>query len=127
MITTGGGLESDDGSLLVTLTVKEPGTSPDSASAAVTVATCTSLLFEGEREHARAGIPEINGGVLSILMVTGTVVARPTALLAEQVRVTPAVSPARSVGAHPVEEAIPDSGSVTVQFTVTALRYQPLW
>jgi hypothetical protein len=38
-ITTGGGLELDDGSFLVILTAKEPGRSPDTGSAAVTVAT----------------------------------------------------------------------------------------
>src|SRR5262245_7792485 len=60
------------------------------------------------------------------MMVTGTEVDRPAELLAEQVRVTPAVSAVRLVGVHPVEDAIPDSGSDTLQFTVTALRYQPL-
>src|SRR6185312_6017425 len=59
-------------------------------------------------------------------MVIGTEVDSPTPFVAEHVRVTPAVSPVRLVGAHPVEDAIPDSGSDTLQFTVTALRYQPL-
>ena len=56
----------------------------------------------------------------------GTDVEMPTPLVAEQVRVRPAVSAVRLVGAHPVEDVIPDSGSVTLQLTVTALRYQPL-
>lgn len=51
MIATAGGLEPDDGLLLVTLTVKEPATSPDTASVAVTVATCTNFGFTGEREQ----------------------------------------------------------------------------
>src|SRR5690242_20337451 len=59
-------------------------------------------------------------------MVMGTEVDRPTTLLAEHVRVTPAVSSVRLVGAHPVEDAIADSGSDTLQFAATALRYQPL-
>ena len=126
VITISGSLGSEDGSLLAPLTWKEPGASPDNASIAVIVATCTSLWFGGQREHSEAGIPEITGAVLSSLMVIGTEVDRPTALLAEQVRVTPAVSAGRLVGAHPVEDVIPDSGSDTLQFTVTALRYQPL-
>src|SRR6478672_12632833 len=59
-------------------------------------------------------------------MVIGAEAARPTAFVAEQVSVTPAVSLVRLVGAHPVEDAIPESGSDTLQFAVTALRYQPL-
>src|SRR5215510_6108856 len=126
VITISGSLGLDDGSLLAPVTFKEPGTSPDSGSVVVTVATCTSLWFGGQREHPVAGIPEITGGVLSTLMVTGTEVDRPAELLAEQVRVTPAVSAVRLIDVHPVEDAIPDSGSDTLQFTVTALRYQPL-
>jgi hypothetical protein len=72
------------------------------------------------------GIPEITGGVLSILMVMGTDVVRPTPFVAEHVSVTPAVSTVRLEGAHPVDVRIPDSGSDTLQLTVTALRYQPL-
>src|SRR5215510_5330788 len=126
VITISGSLGSDDGSLLTPVTFKEPGASPDNTSVAVTVATCTSLRFGGQREHPAAGIPEIAGGVLSTLTVIGTEVDKPTALLAAHVRVTPAVSPVRVVGEHPVEDAIADSGSETLQFTVTALRYQPL-
>jgi hypothetical protein len=126
VITISGSLGSDDGSLLAPVTFKEPGASPESTSAAVTVATCTSLWFGGQREHPVAGIPEIAGGVLSILMVMGTDVTRPTPFVAEQVTVTPAVSAVRLVGVHFVEDAIPDSASDTFQFTVTALRYQPL-
>src|SRR5689334_19090814 len=59
-------------------------------------------------------------------MVMGTEVDKPTPLVAEQLSVTPAVSSVRLVGAHPADDAIPDSGSETLQFTVTALRYQPL-
>src|SRR5262249_41234438 len=108
------------------VTFREPGTSPDSGSVVVTLATCTSLWFGGQREHPVAGIPEITGGVLSTLMVTGTEVDRPAELVAEQVRVEAAVSACGLVGAHRVEDAIRDSGSDTLQFAVTALRYQPL-
>ena len=54
---------SDEGSLLAPVTFKEPGTSPESPSPPVTVATFTSLWFGGQREHPAAGIPEITGGV----------------------------------------------------------------
>src|SRR5262245_30189452 len=59
-------------------------------------------------------------------MVIGTEVDSSLVLLAEHVRVMPAVSVVRFVGVHPVEDAIPDSGSDTLQPAVTALRYQPL-
>jgi hypothetical protein len=59
-------------------------------------------------------------------MVTGTDAVKPTPFVAEQVRVAPGVSTVRLVEVHPVEDAIPDSASDTTQFTVTALRYQPL-
>src|SRR5581483_4286605 len=125
VITISGSLGLYDGSLLTTLTFNEPGAS-DSASVAVTSATCTSLWLGGHIEHPAAGIPEITGGVLSILRVMGTDVARPTPFVAEQVRVMPSVSAVRLIGAHPVEDAMPDSGSDTLQLTVTAVRYQPL-
>ena len=50
----------------------------------------------------------------------------PAPFVAEQVKVTPAVSAVRVVGVQPVEDATPDSGSVTLQLAVTLLRYQPL-
>ena len=67
----------------------------------------------------------MTGGVLSILMVTGTDIDRPAPFVAEHVRVVPAVSFVRVVGEHELEEAMPDSGSVTFQLTVKLLRYQP--
>ena len=67
------------------------------------------------------------GGVWSILMVTGTDAVSPTPFVAEQVRVTPAVSVVNVVEVHPEDDAIPDSGSVTFQETVTVLRYHPLF
>ena len=73
-----------------------------------------------------AGIPAITGGVLSILIVTGTELESPAPLVAEHVKVMPAVSAVRFVMVHPEEDVTPDSGSVTLQFTVTLLLYQPL-
>ena len=63
---------------------------------------------------------------MSILIVTGTDADRPAPLVAEQFKVAPGVSVVRVVLVQPEEDAIPDSGSVTLQVTVTLLRYQPL-
>lgn len=120
------GLAGSEGSLLVPVTLNEPGASPDNASSALTVATVTILLFGGHKVQPPDGIPDIRGGVLSILIVTDAELDRPALLIAEQVRVTPEVSAVRTVVPHPVEEAMPDSGSVKLQFTVTLLRYHPL-
>ena len=57
--------------------------------------------------------------VLSILMVTGTDADSPAPFVAEHVKVTPAVSADRVVVVQPEDEVIPDSGSVTLQATVT--------
>src|SRR6266849_6154489 len=94
VMTISGSLGSD-ASLLVPVTLKEPGERPDRASVAVTVATCTILLFGGHREQPGAGIPEMTGGVLSILIVIGTELVSPAPFVAEQVKVTPAVSAVR--------------------------------
>jgi hypothetical protein len=80
------------GSLLVPATWKVLGAKPDSESAAVTVATWTILPFGGHSEQPGAGIPEMTGGVLSILIVTGMEEVSPAPFVAEQVTVTPAVS-----------------------------------
>src|SRR5579862_4881770 len=68
-------------------------------------------------------MPEIMGGVWSILIMTGTEADNPTPLIAAQVNVTPGVSIVNVVVVQPAEEAMPDSGSLTVQFTVTLLVY----
>src|SRR5262249_48662516 len=82
--------------------------------------------FGGHREQAEAGIPEMIGGVLSILIVTGTELDNPTPFVAEHVSVTPAVSAVSVEGLQPDEDAIPDSGAATVQLTFTMLVYHPL-
>jgi hypothetical protein len=64
------------------------------------------------------------GGVASRLMVTDTELV-PPALVAVQVSVTPVVSESIVVDSHPLVEVTLDSGSVTVQLTVTSLTYQP--
>ena len=67
------------------------------------------------------------GGVRSILIVSDAVFVSPAPLVAEQVNVDPAEPLVRVVVPHPAEEdAIPDTGSVTLQLAVTLLTYQPL-
>src|SRR5258708_747970 len=70
-------------------------------------------------------MPEITGGVLSILIVTDAELDKPTPFVAEQVMVSPAASAVSVVPKQPFDEVIPDSGSATNQKTVTPLRYQP--
>ena len=101
------------------------GLMPDKLSAIVPdIVTGTIFPFGGQRV---AGLPEpvITGGVLSILIVTGTEVDRPTPFVAEQAMVTPAVSAINVVPKQPFEEETPDSRSATDQNTVTLLRYHP--
>src|SRR2546430_886803 len=57
------------GSLLVPITVKDPGATPERASPAVTVATLTIVPLGGHRLHPAPGIPEIAGAVLSMLVL----------------------------------------------------------
>src|SRR5436190_2690201 len=117
------GLFGPDGASLVAVTSMEAR--PDRASVADTVATATSLPSGGQIVQPDAGRPEMTGGVLSILILTGTEVESPTPFVAEQVRVTPAVSAASAAGPQPEDEAMPDSGSLTLQLTLTELSYQP--
>src|ERR1051326_1414292 len=67
LVMTISGFFASEGSLLLPVTVNEPGASPDSASVAVTEATCTSLPFGGQRLQPMAGIPEMTGGVVSAI------------------------------------------------------------
>jgi hypothetical protein len=98
---------------------------PDGASPHVN-ATVTSPLFQpapfgaGERE------PLIVGTVASRLIVTDCELV-PPALVAEQVNVVALVSDVIVVVPQPVCDETVESGSVTVQLTVTSLVYQPLF
>src|SRR5262245_14076311 len=69
---------------------------------------------------------DMTGFVLSILIVTEAELERTALLLAEHVNVTPVVSVVRFDALQPLDEAMPDSASVTDQVTVTLLVYQPL-
>src|SRR4051812_2540043 len=106
-------------SLLLPLTLNDAR--PEVASPAVIVATWTILWFGGQSVQSGAGSPETTGGVLSILTVTGTDIDNPARFVAEQVRVVPGVSVVSMVSVQPDEDAMPDSGSITPQLTVTLL------
>src|ERR1043166_6416471 len=129
-------------SLLLPVTVKAPASSPDSTSVAVTVATCTSSRFGGQSVQPAAGIPEMTGRVLSILIVRDRdaslfpaksvakqwIVVRPS-----ETRWSDAVFPAAScapLGCAPVTEystcfTIPPGLSCAFRLTVTSLLFQP--
>src|SRR5690349_2465925 len=59
------------------------------------------------------------GGAMSILTTTESELVRPAPLVAVHVSVVPVVGVLKVVLVQPVLEAIPDSGSVAVQVTVT--------
>src|SRR5689334_16020584 len=73
-----------------------------------------------------AGIPAITGWLLSIFMLTEIEFEIPAPFLAKHVTVTPGTSATKVLGSQPEVDAIPDWGSLTLQRTVTLLRYQPL-
>ena len=69
--------------------------------------------------------PTIDGGVASRLIVTVLELETPAPFVAEQVTAEPVVSLVIDVEPHPVEDAMPDSGSAAFHVTVTLLTYQP--
>jgi hypothetical protein len=91
----------------VPVTWNELGAKPDGASGAVTVATWISLPFGGQSAQPGGGIPEMTGGVWSILIVTETEFERPAPFVAEHVSVMPAVSVVTVLVPHPDDDAIP--------------------
>jgi hypothetical protein len=87
--------------------------------------TVTSVLFQPLVFGPGVALALTIGAVASRLIVTDCELV-PPALVAVQVRVVPAVSVLIVVVLQPLVEVIADSGSVTVQLTVTLLTYQPL-
>ena len=99
-------------------------TAPDKVSVQLQV-TVTSTLFHPLAFGAGVRLLKvIVGGVASRLIVTDCELV-PPALVAVQVKVVPAVSVLIVVELHPVLDVMLDSGSVTLQVTVTSLVYQP--
>jgi hypothetical protein len=55
------------------------------------------------------------------------IVVVPPSLVAEHVRVSPALSAVNVTVSQPLVERMIDSGSLTLQLSVTLLVYQPFW
>ena len=91
----------------------------------LTVGAPVLMLYQPVPAGDLSSAAEMVGLVASRLMVTELELV-PPALVAEQVRVVPAVSVVIVVEPQPVLEEIAESGSDTVQLTVTSLTYQPL-
>src|SRR5438876_4564118 len=88
-------------------------------------ATISAWLYQPFASGARAGAAVTVGGVASRLIVTVLVVTPPS-LVAEQVKDAPTVSATSVVASQPCSSKITDSGSWTIQLSVTLLTYQPL-
>ena len=87
----------------------------------------TLVLFQPAAFGGGAADPVITGGVTSIFTLTETAFESPATLVAEQVMVIPGVDVESSTVLQPEDDAMPDSGSVTLQETETGLIYQPLF
>src|SRR5262249_44563931 len=110
---------------LLSVTGAEQLPMPDNASVPLKLAV-TEVLFHplafafGERPAVTAGF------VLSTFTVTLEELVTPSPLVAEHVTVAPAVSLVNVVAPQPFDEAMPDSGSDTLQLMLTSPVYQPL-
>ncbi len=98
---------------------------PDRVSEQVKL-TATGPLFQPLTLGLGLAEPVTVGRVLSIFSVTETEFDVPAPLVAVQVIVVPGVSLVRVVVPQPEENSIPDSGSETLQVTVTLPLFQPL-
>src|SRR5262245_32890951 len=110
-------------SLLTTESNSKPS-GPEAASFTVTVVEMLISLWSGGHNVFRLGATEQVGAVLSTLMVTLRD-AGPPVLLAEHVKLVPAVSLVTVCVAQPLVDVIVDSLSTTLHDTVTLLVYQP--
>ena len=88
-------------------------------------ATDTLLLFQPLLLGSGDGVAVATGAVASRLTVTD-LLAVPPVLVAEQLNVTPVVSTVTKEAEQPVWVVIAESGSLTLQATLTSLVYQPL-
>ena len=87
----------------------------------------TSLVYQPLSPSVPAAARATPAGpVLSSLIVTEAELGNPAPFVAEQVTVWPVVSELSVVLSQPEDDAMPDSGSLTFQLTVTLLVYQPL-
>ena len=102
-----------------------PVDTPERVSVQLKV-TVTSPLFHPDEFGEGEAEPDITGGVSSILIVSEMEFVSPAPSVALQIKTVPLVSAERIAGEHPDEESIPDSGSVTVQVTLTLTLFHPL-
>jgi hypothetical protein len=86
--------------------------------------TESAWLYQPFESAGRDGAAVTVGAVLSTLIVLPTVVVPPS-LDAEHVKVAPVVSDVIVVASQPLVDRITDSGSTTVQLSVTLVVYQP--
>jgi hypothetical protein len=86
--------------------------------------TESAWLYQPFESAGRDGAAVTVGAVVSTLIVLLTVVVPPS-LDAEHVNVAPVVSDVIVVASQPLVDRITDSGSTTVQFSVTLVVYQP--
>src|SRR5262249_5566026 len=86
--------------------------------------TVIAWLYQPFESAGRAGAAVTVGAVMSTLIVLLTVVVPPS-LDAEHVNVAPDVSLGIVVASQPLVDRITDSGSTTVQLSVTLVVYQP--
>ena len=93
---------------------------PDSGSVTLQL-TVTGPVYQLFEPMGPVMVGVMTGAVLLILMVTGAEAVRPAPLVAEQVNVVPGVFAVRFTVPQPADVAMPDSGSVTLQLTVTSL------
>jgi len=111
-------------SLLVPVTWNALGAMPETASAAVTVATVTSFWFGGHNEQPAAGIQEITGAVLSMFtFAVAGVLTVPALSLQLPETVCPAPSAMTATGS--VQESTPERLSVPANDTVAFKLIQP--
>jgi hypothetical protein len=87
--------------------------------------TVSAWLYQPFESGGRNGDAVTAGNVLSILIIFVVTVVVPPSLDAEHVNVTPVVSEVTVVALQPLSDKITDSGSTTVQLSVTCVVYQP--
>ena len=98
-----------------------PEPESDAAKGIDTSVRCQSAPF-----GSGSGLPKTTvGGVVSILMTTDCDAVKPAPFVAVHVSVVPVVSLIKVAGAHPADDAMPDSGSARIHVTVTPSRCHP--
>src|SRR5690348_12687754 len=85
----------------------------------------TAWLYQPLLSAERSGVPTTLVGAVASRLMTTLLLCMPPLLLALQVSVVPLVSVLIVVGPQPVWLLMAESGSTTLQLTVTSEVYQP--